>query len=180
MRLIFASICMLCLSFASTASAPEQWLGVLDSYPHAGLIASSEKTVRDIEVGTGALQKVRGAWRFKSSARRSGKLSRLTWQIIDGYSAAEVFQSLVQEIESASAIAPLFACSGRSCGPSVQWANRVFQQRLLYGRAETQRYAVYEVEAAEASTWVVAIYAAGRTAQRQYLHIDLLKTGQHQ
>jgi hypothetical protein len=55
----------------------------------------------------------------------------------------------------------------------VQWANRVFRQRVLYGREDLQRYRVYALEEAGAQYRLV-VYSAARTADRQYLHVDLL------
>lgn len=162
-------------SLGATARAePANWLQTLDDYPHASAIEKGERAVNDLEIGTGALQKIRGVWRFKSSIRRTGLLQRMTWQVVDGFSASEVFDTVRARIEEESGLNPVFHCDGRSCGPSVQWANRVFQQRLLYGRDDTQQYAVYEAAADQAAPWVLVMYAAGRTADRQYFHIDLL------
>ncbi len=66
----------------------------------------------------------------------------------------------------------LFSCEGRSCGQGVQWANRVFHQPVLYGREELQQYRVYSVGKEARS--ILVIYAAARTADRQYLHAEVL------
>ena len=70
-------------------SSPGQLLDTLNGYPHAVLIASSDREVVDHELGLGALQKVRGAWRFKHSERISGRLQRFTWQVTDGFTAED-------------------------------------------------------------------------------------------
>ena len=67
----------------------------------------------------------------------------------------------------------LFACEGRACGHANQWANRVFGQRLLYGKSDEQRYRVIAVEDAAGSARVL-LYSSARTADRQYLHADYL------
>ena len=49
----------------------------------------------------------------------------------------------------------------------------MFGQRLLYGRADDQSYRVYAVEGAEGA-YRVLLYSGARTADRQYLHVDVL------
>ena len=55
----------------------------------------------------------------------------------------------------------------------MQWANRVFQQRLLYGREELQRYRVYAM--GDEPFDLLLVYSGSRTADRQYLHAELLQ-----
>jgi len=62
----------------------------------------------------------------------------------------------------------------RACGQGVQWANRVFHQPVLYGREELQRYRVYAIGADPLN--LLVIYASARTADRQYLHAETLRT----
>lgn len=148
----------------------------LNDFPHAQSVSTSEATVRDYELGLGALQKIRGSWRFKESVRLSGLLLRHTWQLVDGYSSEEVLADLQRELEEAGNTTLLFSCDGRACGNGAQWANRVFQQRVLYGLDEMQRYRVYRIEGQ--AEYRLALYGSGRTADRQYLHADLLRLEQ--
>ena len=71
---------LLCLSAALPVQAdPQQLVQTLDSYPHALQAAMDERQVTDYEIGLGAMQKVRGAWRFKHSERqRAGLLTPVT------------------------------------------------------------------------------------------------------
>jgi hypothetical protein len=163
-------------SMSSQAASPEQMLGQLNDYPHAQQVAMSELEVIDHEVGLGAMQKVRGAWQFKNSERLNGLLSRYTWQIVDGFTSEEVMEGLVAALEGAEGSRLLFSCEGRACGQGVQWANRVFRQRVLYGREDLQRYRVFALEEAGVQYRVV-VFSAARTADRQYLHVDLLRIG---
>jgi len=153
-------------------ASPGQLLDNLNSYPHAVLIASSDREVVDYELGLGALQKVRGAWRFKQSERVSGRLQRFTWQVTDGFTSQELFEGLSAELASLAGAELLFSCQGRACGHGSQWANRVFRQKILYGRDDLQRYSVYTF--ADTRQQRVVIYASSRTSERQYLHVDLI------
>jgi hypothetical protein len=158
---------------AAAAGTPEEWLRRLNDYPHARLVERSEQEVIDHEIGLGAMQKVRGTWRFKESERLSGRLLRYTWQIVDGFSSYEIMEDLVATVEAQEGSELVFQCKGRACGSAVQWANRVFGQRVLYGREGEQRYRVYALQGER--RYRLAIYSAARTADRQYLHVDLLR-----
>jgi hypothetical protein len=68
----------------------------------------------------------------------------------------------------------IFQCEARACGSSVQWANRIFNERLLYGTEESQRYRVYAVIAGDVS-YRLLIYGSARSSDRQYLHAELLE-----
>ncbi|MDO8863905.1 DUF4892 domain-containing protein [Haliea sp. E1-2-M8] len=163
-------------SFALAEEAaydPAALLQELENYPHAVSVASKSETVRDHEIGLGPMQKSDGDWIFRSSERLDGELRRETWQIIDGFAAREVLAGLEAALLLAGAEV-LFSCNARACGSAAQWASRVFNQRILYGRAEEQRYRVYAVSSA-AGEFRVVLYSGARTTDRQYLHVDLLK-----
>ena len=158
---------------APATATPQALVMALDKYPHAVQKDTNKLEVADHEIGLGPIQKFGGAWQFEVSERVSGYLSRYTWQIIDGFSAIEVMQEFVAELQKIPGSKELFSCEGRSCGHPAQWANRVFNQRVLYGRQEMQRYRVYAIEGEPA--YRLAIYAGSRTSDRHYLHIDLLE-----
>ncbi len=160
---------------APVAPAEVGLLQALDEYPHAERVSFSDDEVLDHEVGLGAIKKVRGVWQFRDSERLSGRLVRYTWQIVDGFSSREVMQELVEGLQEFETAELLFACEGRACGKGAQWANRVFRQRILYGREDLQAYSVYRL--GETGDDRLVIYAAARTADRQYLHVELLLPG---
>jgi hypothetical protein len=160
------------------AATPLELLQELDDYPHAQVISSSDEQVLDYELGLGSIKKVRGVWRFKNSERKTGYLQTYTWQIVDGFSSEEVMQSLQESLEQDKNASVLFACDGRSCGQGAQWANRVFHQRVLYGREDLQRYRIYSLQGSEGTEYRLVIYSAARTADRQYLHVELLQIEQ--
>lgn len=156
---------------ARAQESMEQLLSQLNDYPHAVSVAFSEADVVDHELGLGTLKKVRGVWQFKHSERHSGHLTGYTWQIVDGFTSVEVMEELVSRLGQAEL---LFACQGRACGSGAQWANRIFKQRILYGREDLQQYRVYQ---AVDTTYRLVIYSAARSADRQYLHVELLRIG---
>lgn len=161
---------------AMAADSPRELLQRLDDYPHAEQVSFSENTVVDYEIGLGTIKKVRGVWQFKESERASGLLTRYTWQIVDGFTSAEVMDELVAMAEAQQGAKLLFQCQGRACGSGAQWANRIFRQRVLYGREDLQRYRVYALDGDP--RYRLAIYSSARTPDRQYLHAELLQVGE--
>lgn len=166
---------MLFLAGAVNAAEPtvEVLLEQFSEYPHCGQVAFSEQQVVDHEVGLGAIRKVRGEWRFKDSERLTGTLLSYTWQILDGFTSAAVMDELLGALAKKENAVMLFECGGRACGKGVQWANRVFGERVLYGREDLQQYRVYAFQAEKAYRLVG--YSAARTADRQYLRVDLIR-----
>ncbi|TGD75228.1 DUF4892 domain-containing protein [Mangrovimicrobium sediminis] len=161
------------LALPVRADAPGDLLERLDGYPHTRRLEHEVRSVIDYEVGLGAIQKRSGAWQFKRSERLSGTLERYTWQVVDGFTAAQVLARLEQELVASSEM--LFACDSRACGQGSQWANGVFGQRLLYGRDENQHYRVYGPPAGAAADYRVLLFSAARMADRQYLHAEILR-----
>lgn len=174
MRLLYLLVLMLpAAAVSAEEAAVAALLSATDRSPHTSQIDTSQRAVVDHEVGLGAMRKVRGFWQFKDSARYDGLLSRYTWQVSDGFSSVEVLEDLEQGLLALEGAELLFACEGRACGHANQWANRVFGQRLLYGKSDEQRYRVIAVEDAAGSARVL-LYSSARTADRQYLHADYL------
>lgn len=177
-RLTLVVASALQFAFASIASAaadgPELLLRQFDESVHLRQIAFSSEEVVDHEIGLGAIQKIRGEWRFKHSERQSGTLLSYTWQVGDGYSAADMMAQLIDSVSRIEGATELFSCDGRACGRAVQWANRVFNERVLYGREDNQQYRVFSFDGEQAARLIA--YSAERTADRQYLHVELLLT----
>lgn len=170
---VLVAVALLLARHSAAGETVEQILAELNAYPHAVSVAQSEGDVVDYELGLGTIKKVRGVWQFKDSVRLSGHLSRYTWQIVDGFTSAEVLQGLVERLEQGGGVQTLFSCQGRACGSGAQWANRVFRQRILYGRDDLQHYRVLSL--GDNGRYRLVLYSAERTADRQYLHADLLR-----
>jgi hypothetical protein len=135
-----------------------------------------EGDVRAHLVGLGRINKFRGAWNPEEVLRVSGTLRSLTVRAEAGASSQSLFEGVQEALESMDNASVLFSCEARACGPSVQWANLVFEQRILYGTENSQRYRVYSVGDEEGAT-LVLLYASARTSDRQYLHIELIERG---
>jgi len=163
-------------AFADTESGnPLHYLETLDGYAHLSRIAEpSSQMVRDYLVPLGAIEKIRGVWSPRDSERVSGALSRYTWQVLDGFTSAEMLDELEAMLVGDQQATLRFGCEARGCGSSVQWANRIFRERLLYGTEASQRYRVYAISLPTAD-YRLLVYASYRSSDRQYLHAQLLE-----
>ncbi|GAB5449714.1 MAG: hypothetical protein Hals2KO_00420 [Halioglobus sp.] len=165
---------LLCAAPKAAADSAQlrQQLAALDESLHTVRVEYAVNTVTDHKVALGAIRKLHGEWILEDSERLSGELSSFTWQIVDGFTSKEVMEELLETVSNMAGAQQLFACDGRACGHSSQWANRVFGQRVLYGRQDLQRYRVYSLP--EGAGYRLVVYASARSTDRQYLRVDLI------
>lgn len=170
-----------CLIAAAQAGAqtpdrsPQVILEALGEFPYVEI----EDVERDVNVrahlvALGAMQKESGVWQPRASERADGSLSRYTWRVVDLYTSVQLMNDLIAELSEALSLEALYNCEARACGSSAQWANRIFKQRVLYGREAEQRYQVFAVDV-EGMSYRIMLYATARTADRQYLHCEILQ-----
>ena len=119
-------------------------------------------------VPLGVMKKRDGVWRADNYKPVVGRIERVTWAVSDE-SIVTLFETLRGDLAEAHNLR--WECVGRSCGNAAEWASRIFNERLLYGRDEYMRYAAFETASGE---WVT-VYSAARTADRQYLHVDIIR-----
>jgi len=166
---------LLCAAAVVSAADPVAYLEMLTDQPHVELVDSQPASrVRSHLIALGAMSKIRGVWSPRESERRSGTLRRFTWRIYDGVPSDAVLREVAEALPPGLAPTLLFRCEARACGSSAQWANRLFNQRVLYGLEKSQCYRVYSLR--DGSTdYRLLLYASARTADRQYLHAELLE-----
>ena len=71
----------------------------------------------------------------------------------------------------------LFQCSGVSCGRSVVWANRIFDQATLNGRDSEQSYLAAGTLEPDGTRWLTLVYTVTRGNLREYVWVEHLKVG---
>jgi hypothetical protein len=161
---------------AAEAPDPVSYIEDIDAFAQLERTSTEDvRTVRNHLIPLGAIEKIRGVWAPRDSERHSGELQRFTWQVLDGFSSAEMMEALEQAVAADSRAALQFACEARGCGSSVQWANRIFQERLLYGTEKSQRYRVYVITT-PGTSYRMLMYASARSSERQYLHAEILSS----
>ncbi|OOV88316.1 DUF4892 domain-containing protein [Oceanospirillum linum] len=66
----------------------------------------------------------------------------------------------------------LFQCSGRECGSSNDWANRVFKMSTLYGVDREQHYFAVRHKLNDASDNYISVYITERGTGRIYVYVS--------
>ncbi len=146
----------------------EQWVTNINEHWSTELRSHTSASVRAFHIPLGAMKKIGGIWRAESSEIISGKRRRLTWQV-EGEPVLALFNDLALTMGESATLR--WHCEGRACGNGAEWANKVYQERLLYGRDEFMAYRAFQLES---GMWVT-LFSAARTADRQYLHVDIIE-----
>jgi hypothetical protein len=139
---------------------------------YAEVFRESGPVTVDYLLGLGAYQKIHSRWRLDHSDVIRGELTRVTWQVLEGFTAQEGYAWYRDQLPEGAE--KLFECEGRACGSSAQWANRIFEERILYGHDDRQRYGVWRVEQ-DGETWSLVLYAVDRANRRHFIHVDRLR-----
>jgi len=146
----------------------EQWIAGINDHWSTQLRSHTSGSIRAFPIPLGAMKKTAGIWRLESSEAITGSRRRLTWQV-EGEPVLELFNALAETIGESAALQ--WQCDGRACGNAAEWANKVYQERLLYGRDEFMAYRAFRLDD---GVWLT-LFSAARTADRQYLHVDIVK-----
>jgi hypothetical protein len=167
-----ALLCPLLMLLPVTLAAEPPSGLLTERWRYAQVHSSSGPETLDYLLGLGAFQKVRSRWRLDESDVIRGDLQRITWQVEEGFTAEEGYEWYRAKLPDDAEL--LFECEGRACGSSAQWANRIFEQRILYGHDDRQRYGVWRVSSAK-ETWTLVLYAVDRANRRHFVHLDRLR-----
>ena len=154
---------------------PMQLFAWLQESVYAERVEHREKNVRAHLVGLDRINKVRGTWNPEKLERVSGHMVSSTWRMREGVTSAAMFEDAAAVVEDRPDARLLFSCEERGCGPSVQWANLVFGQRILYGTEVSQLYRVWALGGPDEDTHRVMIYASARSSDRQYMHTEIIE-----
>lgn len=163
MRKLFVLVLMLTAVCARAANF---------SYPGASVIAETTEDDAWYILALGSITRSGGEWRPEASERFRGALSRTSYQLPYGHTPEEAHDSFMSSIKN-DLQRVLFDCSGRDCGTSNYWANRIFSVKELYGPDGNQRYTAVELKRGAVRS-VVAVYSIQRANRRSYIHIDWL------
>lgn len=144
-------------------------------YSHSSVVNQSQDMVDDYRVALGEMKKIRGVWEPEVEQRAGGELWRLTQQIAEGHTAAEVFQFYNKRMQNLEA-RPLYVCHDRECGSSNSWANDQFKIKELYGLDGDQHYAAYEILDRDKHLNFVTFYTVTRGNRRVFAQVELLKS----
>lgn len=148
-----------------------QGLAGLPGYPNAKLVEQqSAQAVTNYPVLRNRISKIRGRVRSQKDQWVNGTLSRRIYEIPTGHSSEEAFVFYQQALQQRGVNA-VFACSGRSCGPSNLWANDVFDVAYLYGYDSDQHYQLAQQDGGE----YFVLYTVTRGNRKSYALLDHLR-----
>lgn len=143
-------------------------------FPGATIVQYEIQPAGNYRLALGRLQRVNGRVTAGREERLQGKLTRITYQIPQGFSGAEVFAHYLGAI--AGPTQELFRCQGRACGSSNFWANDILGNRILYGPEQEQFYvALSSSNAAGESDRYLVLYVITRGNRSVYAQLDVLE-----
>ena len=154
------------LLYAGMVFADDTW-----RYPSAEVVRVSEDmTVASHELMLGAMRRnntlvTPEASRFVQGTRVS------TTYFVPSEQRPDVVASYYESLLTKDGTM-LFSCRGRSCGSSNDWANGVFDESILYGPDQDQRYFI-----AEAGDTIRMVYIGLRGTRKLYVNVTEIDTG---
>ena len=148
------------------------WLA-LEDFSGARVMLREHKREVSYTLALGTYKKIGGSWDAERQQRLNGDLARRTLELPSDRSAREGFHFYRKQLQNYP-VRELFACAGRDCGGSTNWANDHFGIPQLYGLDPYQYYGVYELSA-EQTLYYASLYAVRRGNGRVYVQLDLLR-----
>jgi len=143
----------------------------------AGSVVVEYEEERDVNyrLVLGNMRRAAGSVIAENSERFKGDLTRITYQVPQGFTAAEV-AAFYQTQVSDSGYNVLFSCNGRECGNSNYWANEVFGKRSLYGPDRNQYYMALQMDSGSELQNYAVVYVITRANRRLFAHVEVLET----
>ena len=114
----------------------------------------------------GALEKVNHVLQPERSEVVAGRRFQETLYLPEARRTEQVFDHYRQQLLSLGEL--LFECDGRACGSSSYWANRVFEEAVLYGPEQYQKYAIVRRNDGRG---YLAVYVGQRATRKIYVHL---------
>ena len=146
---------------------------LLERFPESTIVEYQEQADTLYELVLGNMRRIGGRVVAENSDRLRGNLTRITYEIPEGFSGDDVIEFYRAQIRDNSYV-ELFSCNGRGCGNSNYWANEVFENRSLYGPERNQYYSAVRSDGDEEAQSYAAIYVITRANRRLLAHIEIL------
>lgn len=176
-RLIVAPLILVLIAGGILAQESERPLGdhpLMDRFPDSTLdeIEVIEDTSYRLVLGT--LQRNREVIVPEDSVRLRGDVTKLTYQVAQGFDGNDVQTFFEEQIEE-KGYEVLFSCSGRGCGSSNYWANDIFRNRILYGPERNQYFTALRVPQEAGSPAHISLYVITRANRRTYAYLEVVE-----
>lgn len=162
MRCIAVLVILLGLQAAAQAAAQAQL--ELVPFPYATLVAEGAEEARPRSFVISAVEYSRRELVIDRTLELTAERRFATYEVPQDTDQSKLREHYQRQLGSNL----LFQCQGRDCGRSNSWANKIFEQALLYGRDREQVYV-----AAQMGEELVAVYLVKRGNRRQYAHVEI-------
>ncbi|MBT8146188.1 MAG: DUF4892 domain-containing protein [Gammaproteobacteria bacterium] len=172
--LLVVSLLICPMAFSQQGYSPaERDHPLLERFAGSTIVEYGSESDVNYRLILGNMRRSAGRVVAEQSERLTGDLTRITYEIPQGFAGAEV-GSFYQQQARENGYTELFNCSGRDCGNSNYWANEVFDNRSLYGPERNQYYLVFRIDSDQSPPSYAAVYVTTRTNRRQFAHVELL------
>ncbi|MEZ5491838.1 MAG: DUF4892 domain-containing protein [Gammaproteobacteria bacterium] len=181
LRLLFGALLLLCWGGHAAAQLPGEVSQARDHslmarFSGATIVEYAEESDVNYRLVLGNMRRIAGRVVPEQADRLRGDLTRLTYEIPDGYNGADVIAFFRAQAER-NGYVTLYSCEGRGCGNSNYWANEVFDNRSLYGPERNQYYMALRADGDQGAAAYLAVYVTTRTNQRLLAHLEILESG---
>ena len=146
---------------------------VLKPFPLSQVVENSTTDLPEYRLVTGRMSSIGAVARPEQQEIISGQVNKVTYEVPKVHTPQEVmeyYRGLISSLKGTT----IFSCESRDCGRSNDWANEVFNERILYGHDRFQYYTVASFNKENAS-YVAVIYTIRRGNQRVYAHLEIIK-----
>ncbi|OZG73670.1 hypothetical protein BTA51_07595 [Hahella sp. CCB-MM4] len=155
------------------ANAVEAVQVPLQPFPLSKVVESRQQDIPEYRLITGPLSSIGAIVRAEQEEIVKGKVSVVTYEVPRVHTPREVMEHYLSQIAENNARI-LFRCEGRDCGRSNDWANEIFEERILYGHDRYQYYTVASFTKGGVP-YVGVIYTIRRGNQRIYAHTEFIE-----
>jgi len=179
MKLHFAfnSLLIICSLLIGSAQADDiagsKDNALLERYPRSTIVRYEHIAGREVWLLTSAIRSVNGSHEAKTATLVIGDVENISYKLSRAHTAMEVFESYEEQIVALGG-EPVYQCRGRSCGPSADWANRVFFYSQLYGPDRGQFYALFKMRSPADEDRFIVLYTVTRGNGTSYVHLQFV------
>lgn len=161
-RVVSLLVCFTLISIKAVAAT------AINPFPDAELVESrTDDQAGSHEVMLGPLKKIANVLSAEAQQHIRGT-REIEIYLIRGEDRTNVVAEYYQQQLDSAGI-NRFRCAGRECGESNHWANAVFDERILFGSSEEQRYFASEID-----SQFVLIYVTRRATGKIYVYKEVL------
>ncbi len=171
-RVVAAIVAVLAVSLPTFGADVSEPFSDPDWLPAGSVLIDQHTEVGRFDFALSSAEKIRRDIVIDRMREVAGQRFVYTWQLPGTAHLAELNAAISAELSTA-----LFACVGRDCGRSNVWANAVFENALLFGPDDKQRYVAGTAKTEDGDV-LIAAYIVQRGNLRKYLHLQVIRPDQ--